>query len=116
MRTLKKVKSTKKNKILADIKAVDAYRQAHHNLHSKPWHKGIPEEHTPLLKAMVNALEGLGFTSTEQGFESKKTEILAKFWADSDLLNLNELGFIDREDFEKRAKDSDREALKQKWN
>lgn len=79
-----------KQKILAGRHRVDAYRTAHTALHSKPWHKGIPEAHTPLLIAMVNGLEGLGFTSIEVEFEPKKTEILAKFWADSDLLNEQE--------------------------
>lgn len=103
-------------KILAGRKAVDAYRTAHLQLHSKPWHRGIPEEHTPLLQALVNALEGLGFTSTELDFEPKKTEILAKFWDDSDLLNIQELGFASREDFEANATDADYEALRLKWH
>ena len=79
-----------KQKVLAGRNRVEAYRTAHAKLYSKPWHKGIPEEHTPLLKAMVNALEGLGFTSTETDFEPKKTKILAKFWATSDELNEQE--------------------------
>jgi len=33
----------KKNKILAGRKAVDAYREAHRQLHEKLWHKGVPE-------------------------------------------------------------------------
>ncbi|GAJ14182.1 unnamed protein product, partial [marine sediment metagenome] len=65
--------------------------------------------------ALVNALEGLGFTSAEIEFEPKKTEILAKFWAESDLLNIQELGFADREDFEAKATEVDREALELKW-
>lgn len=98
-----------KDNILAGRKAVDAYRTAHTQLHSKPWHKGIPEEHTPLLKVMVKALEKQGFTS------EKTEEVLAKFWDASDLLNLQELGFKDRQDFEKRATDKDREALEETW-
>lgn len=105
-----------KQKILAGRKAVDAYRTAHTKLHSKPWHKGIPEEHTPLPKALVNALEGLGFTSAEIDFEPKKTEILAKFWADSDLLNIQELGFTNREDFDKNATKADKESLEAMWS
>lgn len=105
-----------KQKILAGRKIVDAYRTVHAKLHSKPWHKGAPEEHTPLLKAMVNALEGLGFTSTEAEFEPKKTEILAKFWADSDLENIKELGFADWKDFRKRATEADRTILEGKWH
>lgn len=77
-------------KILAGRNRVDAYRTAHTKLYDKGWHKGIPEEHTPLLKALVNALEGLGFASTETDFEPRKTEILARFWEASDELNIQE--------------------------
>ena len=98
-----------KQKILAGRKAVDAYRTAHTALHQKPWHRGIPEEHTPLLRAMVKVLEKQGFAS------SKTEEVLAKFWEASDLLNIQELGFEDRQDFEERATDADREALEGMW-
>lgn len=102
-------------KVLKGRKAVDAYREAHRQLYSKPWHRGIPEEHTPLLKAMVIVLEKQGFTSAETDFEPKKTEVLAKFWEASDLLNIRELGFTDREDFEQNATDANREALDRMW-
>ena len=81
-----------KLKILAGRKAVDAYREAHRQLHSHGWYKGISEDHTPLLEKLVTDLEKIGITSDELDFEPKKTEILAKFWADSDLLNIRELG------------------------
>ena len=58
-----------KQKILKGRQAVDVYRTAHTALHKKPWHKGIPEEHTPLLKAMVKALEKQGFASIQEFFE-----------------------------------------------
>ncbi len=105
-----------KEQILASRKAVEAYREAHTHLYDRGWHEGIPEEHRPLLKALVNALDGLGFTSTETDFEPRKTEILSKFWADSDKLNIQELGFTDREDFDARATEADREALDRKWH
>ena len=105
-----------KQKILAGRNRVDAYRTAHTKMHEKPWHKGVSEEHTPLLEAMVKALDGLGFTSTEAEFEPKKTEILAKFWAESDLQNIKELGFVDREDFKDRATKADKAALRLKWS
>lgn len=105
-----------KAKILVGRERVDAYRTAHTQLHSKPWHRGIPEEHAPLLEALVNALEGLGFTSTETEFEPKKTEILAKFWSDSDLLNVQELSFDSRKDFEGKVTEVDRESLRLKWS
>lgn len=105
-----------KTKVLAGRKAVEAYRTAHNSLYDGGWHKGIPEEHTPLLEKLVADLEEIGVTSAELDFEPKKTEILAKFWAESDELNIKELGFADKEDFEKRAQTTDREALRAKWS
>ena len=61
-----------KAKILAGRKEVDAYREAHRQLYSKPWHRGIPEEHTPLLNIMVNALKGLGFNSIQEFFDANR--------------------------------------------
>ena len=104
-----------KEKILLGRKAVDAYRKAHRQLHASSWHKGISEDHTPLLKKLVAALEKLGITSTEVDFAPRKTEILAKFWSESDSMNIKELGFADQADFEKRAKDADCEAFVIKW-
>ena len=92
-----------KKKILAGREAVDAYREAHHQLHSKHRHKGIPEEHTPLLNIMLRAFKGLGFNAIQEFFEA------------NELLNIQELGFADKEDFEARAIDADREALSWMW-
>ena len=92
-----------RDNILAGRKAVDAYRDAHTQLHSKPWHKGIPGEHTPLLNILLGGLK-------EQEFNS-----IHEFFAASEELNVKELGFEDREDFEKRATDNDREALEEMW-
>ena len=47
-----------KDNILAGRNAVDAYREAHAKLHDKPWHRGIPEEHTPLLDNLLADLKG----------------------------------------------------------
>lgn len=69
-----------KQKIQKGRQAVNAYRTAHTALHKKPWHKGIPEEHTPLLEAMVKVLEKQGFTSDKTDFGLKSTEVLAKFF------------------------------------
>lgn len=93
-----------KEKILAGRKAVDAYRTAHTALYKKPWHKGIPGEHTPLLNIMVKAFKGLGFNTIQEFFDA------------SELLNIQELGFVDREDFERRATKADREALRRMWH
>ncbi len=59
-------------KILAGRKVVGAYRTAHARLYSKPWHKGIPDAHTPLLNIMVKALEGLGFNTIQEFFDASK--------------------------------------------
>lgn len=104
--------SINSQKILDGRNAIDTYRTAHANLHEHGWHKDIPEEHTPLLKALVSALEGLGFTSTETEFEPKKNEILAKFWDDSNLENFVELGFIDRQDFDAKIAELNKDAEK----
>ena len=93
-----------KQKILAGRKAVDAYREAHRQLHSKPWHRGIPEEHTPLLNTMLKAFKKQGFNTIQGFFDA------------SDELNIQEFGFADREDFEAKATETDREALELKWN
>ncbi len=61
-----------KEKILAGRKAVDAYRKAHRQLHSKPWHRGIPEEHTPLLNIMVKAFKGLSFNTIQEFFDASR--------------------------------------------
>lgn len=105
-----------KDKITKGRKAVDAYRDSHLHLYDAGWHEGISEEHTPLLKVMVDALEGLSFTSTETEFEPKKDKILADFWDASDDLNIEELGYKDKEDFEKNATDADKEKLKEMWH
>ena len=113
---MREAELTDREKILAGRKAVDAYREAHTQLYSKPWHRGIPEEHTPLLEKLVTDLAKLGYASTGKELKDKSPEILAKFWTDSDLLNIQEHGFIDKKDFENRATEADREALELKWN
>ncbi len=83
--------------------AVDAYRLAHSQLHSTGWHKGIPEEHTPLLHNLLAELKEHGFMT------------LHRFWDDSQELNIMELGFKSREDFEAKATRADGEALERMW-
>lgn len=77
-----------KTKVLKGRGAVDAYRQAHTKLHSKGWHKGMSEEHTPLLDKVLVKFK-------EQGFNS-----LEDFFTASEELNIQELGFTSREDFD----------------
>lgn len=61
-----------KEKILAGRKAVDAYRTAHAKLYDKPWHRGIPEAHTPLLNIMLKAFKGLGFNTIQEFFDASE--------------------------------------------
>jgi hypothetical protein len=92
-----------KDEILSGRTVADAYREAHAQLHSKPWHRGIPEEHAPLLNDLTDALGKQGFGS------------ISEFFAASEQLNIEELDFKDGADFEARATKADREALKLKW-
>lgn len=90
-----------KEKILAGRKAVDEYREAHRILHSKPWHKGISEEHNPLLEKQMAEFKKQGFNTIQGFFDA------------SELLNIQELGFASREDIKTEA---DREALDRMWH
>jgi len=99
-----------KDRIIAGRSAVDAYRSAHSKLHANGWYKGISEDHTPLLEKMIADLEKIGVTSAELDFEFKKTEVLTKFFKDSETLNLEELGLAD-----KVITDVDRVTLNEKW-
>ena len=59
-----------KQKILAGRKAVEAYRTAHAALYKRPRHRGIPEEHTPLIDKILGALKKQGFNSIEEFFDA----------------------------------------------
>ncbi len=63
---------TSKEKILAGRKVVDAYREAHQQLHSELWYKGIPEEHTSLMNVMLKAFKGLGFNTIQEFFDASE--------------------------------------------
>lgn len=89
--------------MLAGRKAVKAYREAHRQLHSGPWHRGVPEEHTPLLNKLLTGLKGQGFNSLQEFFDA------------SELLNIQELGYASREDFQAGATEADRKALMEMW-
>jgi len=91
-------------KILAARKAVDAYRAAHAHLHRAGWHRGTPEEHTPLLEELVSELKKRGFISLDQFFDSSET------------LNIKTLGFASRADFKTRATPAELEALERMWH
>ena len=58
--------------------AVDAYRAAHAQLHSAKWHKGLPEEHTPLLNTMLSELKKQGFNSIDEFFKIEHQFVLTQ--------------------------------------
>lgn len=90
-----------KKKILAGRKAVKQYRADHAQL--KGFGKEIHDAHTPLLNTMLVELKKQGFNS------------LDKFFNASEELNIKELGFASREDFEAKATQIDRAKLRAKW-
>ena len=94
----------KRLEVLSGRLAVDAYRLAHSQLHSRGWHEGIPEEHTPLLHNLLAELKEHGFTSLHE-FENASQE-----------LNIRVLGFESVDDFKARATDDDWQALEGMWN
>lgn len=67
-----------KENVLAGRSFVDEYRGEHTKLYDKGWHKGIPQEHTPLLYSLLNKLNAKQFNS------------LQEFFAASDELNIEE--------------------------
>lgn len=104
-----------KKAVLLGRKAIEQYRADHPQLYVGGYYKGMHDAHTPLLNTMLAELKKQGFTSNKTNFEAEKTEILAKFFGASELLNLQELGFTSREDFTTRAKVRDKEAMGRKW-
>jgi hypothetical protein len=83
--------------------AVSNYRAAHAQLHNKSYYPQIHDDHTPLLEKLKDDLRGQGFNTPNDFFNA------------SEELNLEELGFEDRADFEARATQADMEALEAKW-
>ena len=95
---------TDTEKIMNGREMVDIYRAAHTELHSHGWHKGISEEHTPLLNTLLKSFEEQGFNTTQEFFAASKE------------MNIKELGFISMEDFLATATKLDEEALMEMWN
>ena len=52
--------------------AIEAYREAHKNLHAKPWHSTIPDEHTPIFAQLKDTLAQQGFDSVDAIFVFNK--------------------------------------------
>ena len=61
-----------KENILAGRTAVDVYRADHAKLYSKPWHRSIPREHTPLLDKLQGELKEGGFKSLDEFFDASE--------------------------------------------
>lgn len=59
--------------------AVNAYRLAHTELSAKGWYRGIGNDHTPLLDAMIKTMEIEGFTSKAADLPTKTAEVYTKF-------------------------------------
>lgn len=110
-----KAELTSRDTVLQARQAVDAYRQAHRILHSKRWHKGVPEEHTPLLEQLIAELERIGYTGTGKDILERAPGVLKKAFACSRELNVKDLGFIDTADFDANAQEVDILALEEKW-
>ena len=91
-------------KVLSGRQAVNAYRLAHSQLYSGGWHKDIPEGHTPLFNTLLAELKKHGAGSLDEFFKS------------SELLNMQELGFVSREDFEAKATGIDIADFDRKWH
>jgi hypothetical protein len=85
-------------------KAVSDYRTAHAQLHAQSYHPQIHDDHTPLLEKLKGDLKEPGFTTLDE------------FFTQSEKLNITELGFEDKADFEAKATQADREALEAKWH
>jgi len=71
--------ATAKQRVSSGRVFVNSYRLAHGKLHQKPWHRGTPDEHTPLLDAMVNKLKTTGFNNIQEFFDANKVTITAEY-------------------------------------
>jgi hypothetical protein len=84
-------------------RAVNDYRAAHAQLHAQNHYPQVHDDHIPLLNRMQTELKEPGFGSPDE------------FFSASEELNLKELGFKDKADFEAKATEADRTILEGKW-
>ena len=70
--------------------AVNAYRYAHTMLYQKGWYRGISEDHTPLLAAMVSVLEKEGYTTLYLTLEYKAPDVLKQFFDANEEQNIKD--------------------------
>jgi len=108
---------TSRKTVLLARQAIDAYRQAHLELHrATPWHKDIPAEHTPLLEKLVDELERIGYTGSGNDIWGRVPGVLKQAFDCSRELNVKDLGFTDSVDFGARATMADEQALEELWH
>ena len=108
---------TSRDNVLTARQAVDAYRQAHLQLHrSRSWHEGIPAEHTALLEQLIKDLELIGYKGTGKNVLARAPGVLKQTFDCSRELNVKDLGFTDTADFNARRTRSDEEALEEMWH
>lgn len=100
MTTIHSIDPIVSQKVYSGRSAVDAYRLTHQQLQPP----NMPEKHTPFLEKMLNDLSIQGFKSIDE------------FFTASDELNIKELGFKDRLDFNTKAKQRDINALDGMWH
>ncbi len=84
---IEKTATGETNQITRGRDAVNAYRYAHSQLYKSGWYRGVSEDHTPLLVAMVGAIEKEGYTSIWVTFELKSSDVLDKFFKASEEQN-----------------------------
>jgi len=82
--------------------AVNAYRLAHDKLSENGWYRGLSDDHTPLLKALLSALEKEGYTSENVRLATRSKDILHSFWQESNSQNAQELGYGSENELLKR--------------
>lgn len=92
-----------KQQVQGGRQAVEAYRQAHRELHTGGWSKNLAGEHRKLLDILLDELGKQGFTSVEQ-FASASQE-----------LNARELGLDSKEELETKATEDQRQAIERMW-
>ena len=110
------IELTSRETVLLARQAVDAYRQAHLQLHrAKSWHKDIPAEHTAFLEQLITELELIGYAGTGKDILERAPGVLKQAFACSRELNVKDLGFTDVADFNAKAKRADMQALEELW-
>ncbi len=75
--------------------AIEKYREDHTKIYEDYNSKTSSEEHTQLLKTLIEKLEEVGYTSDKEDFKSRKTEILHNLSNDYKVFRILESGIED---------------------